>query len=117
MADVLPEVVPKSAIRGAQLVICGEGDRSIEHALRALEARHPRRVAVRVGYEDTMARRLLAGADILAAPARFEPCGLTQMYAMRYGTIPVVRRIGGLDRKSTRLNCSHYCAYSMPSSA
>ena len=96
MADVLPEVVPKIAIRGAQLVICGDGEPSIEHALRALEARHPRRVAVRVGYEDTMARRLLAGADILAAPARFEPCGLTQMYAMRYGTIPVVRRIGGL---------------------
>ncbi len=96
MADVLPEAAPAIAGRGAQLAICGEGDRSIEQALRALEAVHPRQIAVRIGYEEAMARRILAGADILAAPARFEPCGLTQMYAMRYGTIPVVRRIGGL---------------------
>ncbi|MDX3966902.1 MAG: glycogen synthase GlgA [Bradyrhizobium sp.] len=96
MADVLPEIAPAIAGRGAQLAICGEGDRSIEQALRALEAAYPRQVAVRIGYEEALARRILAGADILVAPARFEPCGLTQMYAMRYGTIPVVRRIGGL---------------------
>jgi starch synthase len=51
---------------------------------------------VRIGYEEGLARRILAGADILAAPSRFEPCGLTQMYAMRYATIPVVRDVGGL---------------------
>jgi len=96
MADALPTAVPAIAVRGAQFAICGEGDRSIEQALRALEAAYPRQVAVRIGYEEAMARRILAGADIFAAPARFEPCGLTPMYAMRYGTVPVVRRIGGL---------------------
>lgn len=96
MADVLPEITPGLTDKGAQFVICGDGDRSIECALRALEAVRPRQIAVQIGYQETMARRILAGADILAAPARFEPCGLTQMYAMRYGTIPVVRRVGGL---------------------
>lgn len=96
MADVLPEITPTLTDNGAQFVVCGDGDRSIEQALRALQARQPRQIAVRIGYQEAMARRILAGADILAAPARFEPCGLTQMYAMRYGTIPVVRRVGGL---------------------
>lgn len=96
MADALPDIVPLIISQGAQLAICGEGERSIEHALRALEVRYPGHVSVRIGYEEAIARRILAGADILAAPARFEPCGLTQMYAMGYGTIPVVRRVGGL---------------------
>jgi starch synthase len=96
MADVLPQIAPSIRDRGGQFVICGEGDRSIERTLHVLEAAHPEQVAVRIGYEEPLARRILAGADILAAPARFEPCGLTQMYAMRYGTIPVVRRTGGL---------------------
>lgn len=96
MADVLPAIGPTIAQEGAQLAVCGEGDRSIEQALHTLAAQYPNRIAVRVGYDETRARRLLAGADILAAPARFEPCGLTQMYAMRFGTIPVVRRVGGL---------------------
>lgn len=95
MADVLPEIAPVIRDQGAQLAICGEGDRSIEQTLRTLGAAHPRQIAVRIGYDDARARRILAGADILAAPARFEPCGLTQMYAMRYGTIPVVRHVGG----------------------
>jgi starch synthase len=53
-------------------------------------------VAVRIGYDESLAHRLQAGSDILLAPARYEPCGLTQLYAMRYGTLPVVRRTGGL---------------------
>ncbi|MBI1220946.1 MAG: glycogen synthase GlgA [Rhodobacteraceae bacterium] len=96
MADVLPQIGATIANEGAQLAICGDGDHSIEEALRTLEPRFPRRIAVRVGYEEAIARRFLAGADMLAAPARFEPCGLMQMYAMRFGTIPVVREIGGL---------------------
>lgn len=96
MADLLPEIGPAIANEGAQLAICGEGDRSIEQALRTLQARFPRRIAVRIGYQEALARRVLAGADMLAAPARFEPCGLTQMYAMRFGTIPIVREVGGL---------------------
>jgi starch synthase len=96
MADVLPEVAPALVADGAQFVMCGNGMPEIEQGLRALAARYPQRVTVRVGYEETLARRVLAGADMLAAPARFEPCGLTQLYAMRFGTIPVVRRVGGL---------------------
>ena len=96
MADLLPEIAPLVMAQGAQLAICGQGDRSIESALRALETQYPRRVAVRIGYQEPLARRLLAGADMLAAPARFEPCGLIQMYAMRFGTVPIVSRVGGL---------------------
>jgi starch synthase len=96
MADVLATVVPAIVDQGAQLAVCGEGDRSIEETLSALETRYPGRVAVRIGYQEAFARRVLAGADILAAPSRFEPCGLTQMYAMRFGTLPIVRRVGGL---------------------
>jgi starch synthase len=96
MADLLPELGPVIATEGAQLAICGEGDRSIEQSLRDLEAHFPGRIAVRIGYKEALARRVLAGADMLAAPARFEPCGLTQMYAMRFGTIPIVRDVGGL---------------------
>lgn len=96
MADSLPSVVAAMTRAGGQLAICGTGQRSIEQALRELATHHPGRVAVRIGYDEGLARRLLAGADILAAPARFEPCGLTQMYAMRFGTLPVVRCVGGL---------------------
>jgi starch synthase len=96
MADLLPVIGPAIAKEGAQLAVCGEGDRGIEEALAGLGARYPRSVAVRIGYREKLARRLLAGADILAAPARFEPCGLIQMYAMRFGTLPVVREVGGL---------------------
>ena len=69
---------------------------AIEQEISTLAAAHPGRIGVRIGYEESLAKRVLAGADILAAPARFEPCGLTQMYAMRFGTVPVVRRVGGL---------------------
>ena len=60
------------------------------------QARHSDSVAVNIGYDEPLAHRLQAGCDILLAPARFEPCGLTQLYALRYGTLPVVRRTGGL---------------------
>jgi starch synthase len=94
--DLLPTIGPAIAKEGAQLAVCGEGDRGIAEALAALEARYPRRVALRIAYQQRLARRLLAGADILAAPARFEPCGLIQMYAMRFGTLPVGREVGRL---------------------
>jgi starch synthase len=97
MADVLPEIMPAVAAQGAQFIVCGEGDGNIQQALKELEARYPQQFVLRLGYEEPLARRILAGADILAAPSRFEPCGLVQMYAMRYGTIPIVRNVGGLS--------------------
>ena len=60
------------------------------------ESAHPGRVAARIGYDETLAHRLVAGADVILVPSRFEPCGLTQMYGLRYGTLPLVRRVGGL---------------------
>jgi starch synthase len=96
MADLLPQIIPDIANQGLQLAVCGEGDRSIEKALPGFGVQFPRQIAVRIGYEESLARRMLAGGDILVAPARFEPCGLTQMYAMRFGTLPIVRRVGGL---------------------
>lgn len=97
MADMLPAVMPVIAEQGAQLIVCGEGDGAIEQQLKSLQAQYPGTVAVRIGYQEPLARRILAGSDILAAPSRFEPCGLVQMYAMRYGTIPIVRNVGGLQ--------------------
>ena len=97
MADMLPAIMPVIAEQGGQLIVCGEGDGAIEQGLKSLEAQYPGAVAVRIGYEEPLARRILAGSDILAAPSRFEPCGLVQMYAMRYGTIPIVRNVGGLQ--------------------
>jgi starch synthase len=57
---------------------------------------HPDRVRVHIGYDEARAHQLIAGADVIAVPSRFEPCGLTQMYGLRYGTVPLVRRVGGL---------------------
>lgn len=79
-----------------QIVVLGSGERSLEEALRVLEGRHPQGVRVRIGYDDGLAHRIEAGSDIFAMPSRYEPCGLNQMYSMTYGTIPVVRRTGGL---------------------
>jgi len=96
MADVILENVPGIVAAGGQFALVGEGDPILEAAFEALERQYPHRVAVHIGYEEALAHRLQAGVDILLAPARFEPCGLTQLYALRYGTVPVVRRTGGL---------------------
>jgi starch synthase len=96
MADVILECVPGIIAAGAQFVLVGKGDPALESAFEALQGQYPHKVAVHIGYEEALAHRLQAGADILLAPARFEPCGLTQLYALRYGTVPIVRRTGGL---------------------
>jgi starch synthase len=80
-----------------QLVFLGTGDTRYEQTLRELSRRYPSKVAVRIGHDEPLAHRVLAGADVFLMPSRFEPCGLTQMYAMRYGAAPIVRATGGLD--------------------
>lgn len=97
MIDVLIDVIPAFVARGAQLAIVGEGERGYTNALEHLAARYPGEVAVRTPFDEVLEHRLHAGGDMLLAPARFEPCGLTQMYAMRYGSLPVARRVGGLN--------------------
>jgi starch synthase len=81
---------------GLQLALQGTGDAALEAAFRMAQQAHPGRVHVHIGYDEARAHRLIAGADAIAVPSRFEPCGLTQMYGLRYGSLPIVRRVGGL---------------------
>lgn len=94
--DLVLEALPALLARGAQLVVQGTGEPALQQAFEQAAGRHAGRVAVFIGYDESRAHRLLAGADALLMPSRFEPCGLAQLYAMRYGTLPVVRRVGGL---------------------
>ena len=96
MADIVLEALPEIMKDDVQFALVGEGDPALESAFKTMADRYPQRLAVHIGYEERTAHRLQAGADILLHPSRFEPCGLTPMYAMRYGTLPVVRRTGGL---------------------
>ncbi len=82
--------------RGGQLAVLGSGDAELEAALRARAAAQPRQVAVRFGYDEALAHRIFAAADVALVPSRFEPCGLTQLYGLRYGALPLVHRVGGL---------------------
>ncbi len=82
--------------RGFNLILLGTGDADLEQQARQLAARHPGRIGVHIGYDETLAHRIQAGTDALLVPSRFEPCGLTQLCALRYGAIPVVAATGGL---------------------
>ena len=93
--DLLLDALPAFTAAGGQLALLGSGDRALENAwLQA--ARDSDAVAVRIGYDETLAHRMFAGGDAVLVPSRFEPCGLTQLYALRYGAVPVVARTGGL---------------------
>lgn len=92
--DLLLEALPALLERGGQLALLGSGDRGLEEAFR--EAAREDGVAVRIGYDEALSHRLIAGADAILVPSRFEPCGLTQLYGLRYGTIPLVALTGGL---------------------
>ncbi|MGE4050789.1 MAG: glycogen synthase, partial [Piscinibacter sp.] len=94
--DLVLAALPALLRQGAQLVVQGSGDPVLEAAFSAAAHAHPGQVAVRVGYDESLAHRLIAGADVILVPSRFEPCGLTQLYGLRYGTLPLVRRVGGL---------------------
>ena len=94
--DLVAAIAADLAGAGVQLAILGSGARKIENTLRELARRHPRSIAVRIEFSEPLAHRIEAGADIFLMPSRFEPCGLNQLYSMRYGTPPLVRRTGGL---------------------
>ena len=94
--DLLPQVVPDFVVGGGGLIVLGSGEPHLETAMRDLAGRFPGRVAVQIGYDEKLSHRLFAGADAVLVPSRFEPCGLTQMYGLRYGTLPVVSMVGGL---------------------
>ena len=94
--DLLLEALPAILELGASLAVLGDGDLAYEAALADVAAAHPGRVAAYTGFNDRLAHLLYAGADFFLMPSRYEPCGLGQMIAHRYGTVPIVRRTGGL---------------------
>jgi starch synthase len=92
LIDCLPEIIDLPM----QFVLVGHGDKGVEKRLQNLAALHPDKIAVTIDYDESLAHLIEAGADSFLMPSRFEPCGLNQMYSQRYGTIPIVRKTGGL---------------------
>src|SRR5262249_55850279 len=86
----------RSADDGAQLVVLGEGDPKYHRMLIDLQARHPDRLGLCLGFDETLAHQIEAGADIFLLPSEYEPSGLKQLYSLKYGTVPLVRATGGL---------------------
>src|SRR5207253_10210928 len=89
LADDLPRL-------DASFVVLGTGDPAYQDMWRVLAARHPDRIGAQIGFDEALAHLIEGGADMFLMPSRFEPCGLNQMYSMRYGTVPVVHAVGGL---------------------
>jgi len=94
--DLLLEALPRIAASGAQLAVLGTGDATLEAGYVAAAAAYPGQVATVIGFDEALSHRLQAGSDGVLMPSRFEPCGLTQLYGLRYGSLPIVARVGGL---------------------
>jgi starch synthase len=94
--DLLLAALPELLRQHLQVAVLGSGRRDWEEALQQSALHHRERLAVRIGFDEGLAHRIEAGADLFLMPSRFEPCGLNQLYSLRYGTVPVVRRVGGL---------------------
>jgi starch synthase len=94
--DLLLAIIPELMARGHQLALLGAGDLDLERGFTAAAQSYGGEVAVELGYDEALSHLIIGGADVLLLPSRFEPCGLTQLYALRYGTLPLVRRVGGL---------------------
>ena len=94
--DLIAETLDRILFQDLQMVFLGTGEPCYEELLRVLARRHPRKVAAHIGFDDGLAHLIEAGSDVFLMPSRFEPCGLNQLYSLRYGTVPIVRRVGGL---------------------
>ncbi len=94
--DLVLSIIPNLIHQNSQLVVLGSGDKRFQQALTEVAAAHPHNIAVHIGYNEPLAHQIEAGADIFLMPSRFEPCGLNQIYSLRYGTVPIVRHTGGL---------------------
>ena len=94
--DLAIEAAESIVAQGGQIVVTGQGEGRFETELKGLAARHPGAVGVNIGFDETQARRMYAGSDFLLMPSRYEPCGLSQMYAQRFGSLPIAHRTGGL---------------------
>ena len=94
--DLLLACLPEIVANGSRIAILGSGDGDLEQGFARAAAAYNREIAVEIGYDEALSHLIIAGADAVLLPSRFEPCGLTQLYALRYGTLPVVHRVGGL---------------------
>jgi starch synthase len=104
--DLILQVLPGIIDSGAQLVLLGSGDRNLQTALEKISNRYHNRVGVTIGYDEGLSHRIEAGSDCFLMPSRFEPCGLNQMFSLRYGTVPIVRCTGGLADSVTDVSPS-----------
>ena len=95
--DLFEAVAPRLMQQDLFMIVLGSGDPHFEALFRKLAAEYPEKIAVRIGYDNGLAHRIYAGSDLFLMPSRYEPCGLSQMYSLHYGTIPVVRATGGLE--------------------
>lgn len=94
--DLLLECVDDLVARGGRLAVLGSGEVALENGFKDAAIRHPGRVGIVTGYDETLSHQVQGGADVMVIPSRFEPCGLTQLYGLRYGCVPLVSRVGGL---------------------
>ena len=95
--DLLVQILDDILRQDVGLVVLGSGDERIQEAIQGAAQRYPGKVGLKIGFDEPLAHRIMAGVDIFLISSRYEPCGLTQMYALKYGTVPVVRATGGLD--------------------
>ena len=95
--DLIAAIADRLFADDVGMVALGSGEREYEELFTSLAARFPEKVGVRIGFNETLAHRIEAGSDMFLMPSRYEPCGLNQIYSLRYGTVPVVRATGGLD--------------------
>jgi len=116
--DLLVQILDDVLELDIGLVVLGSGDEGIQGAIQRAADRYPGRVGFSIGFNDPLAHEILAGVDIFLIPSRYEPCGLTQLYALKYGTVPVVRATGGLDdtivsfdRKTKKGNGFKFASY------
>ena len=95
--DLLAANIGMLVAAGGQLAVLGSGDAELENAVRGAAMAHPGKVGLVTGYNEKLSHLVQGGADVMVVPSRFEPCGLTQLYALRYGCVPLVSRVGGLN--------------------
>ncbi len=102
--DLLLDIAPELIKQGCQIVILGSGENTLENSFKALAELYPAQVAVTIGYNEPLSHQIMAGVDLFIMPSRFEPCGLNQLYGLRYGTPPIVTQTGGLADSVTDSN-------------